>query len=159
MQGLVGAIHSESTLTWLCRRFFSPSLFSVVMPTYSSNNLTSYFPALYIFSKNCVCRRQTFYVISYVHVTSLCRFLFIVSEINNISSRYCLLPVLLYVFLRARFWLFFKSRRNEYDLVLKISFLLRAGFRPDSIGPVDPDSESGSGSRRAKMTHKSRKNL
>jgi hypothetical protein len=32
---------------------------------------------------------------------------------------------------------------------------------PDSIGSVDPDpySESGSGSRRAKMTHKSRKNL
>jgi hypothetical protein len=30
---------------------------------------------------------------------------------------------------------------------------------PDSIGSVDPDpySESGSGSRRAKMTHKSRK--
>ena len=31
---------------------------------------------------------------------------------------------------------------------------------PYSIGSVDPDpySESGSGSRRAKMTHKSRKN-
>jgi hypothetical protein len=28
---------------------------------------------------------------------------------------------------------------------------------PDSIGPVDPDSESGSGSRRVKMTQKSRK--
>jgi hypothetical protein len=28
---------------------------------------------------------------------------------------------------------------------------------PDSIGSVDPDSESGSGSRRAKMTHKIRK--
>jgi hypothetical protein len=30
---------------------------------------------------------------------------------------------------------------------------------PDSIGSVDPDSdlESGSGSRRAKMTHKNRK--
>jgi hypothetical protein len=27
---------------------------------------------------------------------------------------------------------------------------------PYSIGSVDPDSESGSGSRRAKMTHKSR---
>jgi hypothetical protein len=27
---------------------------------------------------------------------------------------------------------------------------------PDSIGSVDPDSESGSGSRRAKMTLKSR---
>jgi hypothetical protein len=32
---------------------------------------------------------------------------------------------------------------------------------PDSIGSVDPDpySESGSGSRRAKMTHKSRKKI
>jgi hypothetical protein len=31
---------------------------------------------------------------------------------------------------------------------------------PDSIGSVDPDrySESGSGSRRTKLTHKSRKN-
>jgi hypothetical protein len=28
---------------------------------------------------------------------------------------------------------------------------------PDSIGPVDPDPDSESGSRRAKMTHKSRK--
>ncbi len=37
-----------------------------------------------------------------------------------------------------------------------------SGLDPDSIGPVDPDpdseSGSGSGSRRAKMTHKSRKN-
>jgi hypothetical protein len=32
-----------------------------------------------------------------------------------------------------------------------------SGLDPDSIGPVDPESESGSGSRRAKMTHKSRK--
>jgi hypothetical protein len=31
------------------------------------------------------------------------------------------------------------------------------GLDPDSIGSVDPDSESGSRSRRAKMTHKSRK--
>ncbi len=30
---------------------------------------------------------------------------------------------------------------------------------PFSIGFVDPDSESGSGSRRAKMTHKSRKKM
>jgi hypothetical protein len=30
---------------------------------------------------------------------------------------------------------------------------------PDSIGSVDTDSESGSGSRRAKITHKSRKNF
>jgi hypothetical protein len=29
----------------------------------------------------------------------------------------------------------------------------------DSIGSVDPDSESGSGSRRAKMTHNSRKKM
>ncbi len=39
-----------------------------------------------------------------------------------------------------------------------------SGLDPYSIGPVDPDpdpyseSGSGSGSRRAKMTHKSRKN-
>ncbi len=35
-----------------------------------------------------------------------------------------------------------------------------SGLDPYSIGPVDPDpySESGSGSRRAKMTHKRRKN-
>jgi hypothetical protein len=32
-----------------------------------------------------------------------------------------------------------------------------SGLDPDSIGSVDPDSESGSGSRRAKMTHKRRK--
>jgi hypothetical protein len=32
-----------------------------------------------------------------------------------------------------------------------------SGLDPDSIGSVDPDSESGSGSRRAKMTRKSRK--
>ncbi len=30
---------------------------------------------------------------------------------------------------------------------------------PDSIGSVDPDSEPGSGFRRAKMTHKSRKKI
>jgi hypothetical protein len=30
---------------------------------------------------------------------------------------------------------------------------------PDSIGSVDPDSESGSGSRSAKMTHKNRKKI
>jgi hypothetical protein len=37
----------------------------------------------------------------------------------------------------------------------------RSGLDPDSIRSVDPDpySESGSGSRRAKMTHKSRKNV
>ncbi len=36
-----------------------------------------------------------------------------------------------------------------------------SGLDPDSIRPMDPDpySESGSGSRRAKMTHKSRKKL
>jgi hypothetical protein len=37
-----------------------------------------------------------------------------------------------------------------------------SGLDPYSIGPLDPDPEfeygSGSGSRRAKMTHKSRKN-
>jgi hypothetical protein len=34
-----------------------------------------------------------------------------------------------------------------------------SGLDPDSIGSVDPDPESGSRSRRAKMTHKSRKKL
>jgi hypothetical protein len=40
-------------------------------------------------------------------------------------------------------------------LVIRVSVL-----DPYSIGPVDPDpySESGSGSRRAKITHKRRKN-
>ncbi len=33
-----------------------------------------------------------------------------------------------------------------------------SGLDPYSIGPVDPDPYSESGSRRAKMTHKSRKN-
>jgi hypothetical protein len=32
-----------------------------------------------------------------------------------------------------------------------------SGLDPDSIGSVDPDPDSGSGSMRAKMTHKSRK--
>ena len=31
-----------------------------------------------------------------------------------------------------------------------------SGLDPYSIGSVDPDSESGSGSRRAKMTHKTK---
>jgi hypothetical protein len=31
-----------------------------------------------------------------------------------------------------------------------------SGLDPDSIGSVDPDPEFGSGSRRAKITHKSR---
>jgi hypothetical protein len=34
-----------------------------------------------------------------------------------------------------------------------------SGLDPDSIGSVDPDSESGSGSRRGEMAHKSRKNF
>jgi hypothetical protein len=33
-----------------------------------------------------------------------------------------------------------------------------SGLNPYSIGPVDPDPYSESGSRRAKMTHKRRKN-
>ncbi len=39
----------------------------------------------------------------------------------------------------------------------KQGFGSRSGLDPDSIMPVDADpySESGSGSRRAKMTHKS----
>jgi hypothetical protein len=65
------------------------------------------------------------------------------------------------------------KRRNEHnnkltdkiikafaDQVLSSNFLTGLSTRvadPDLIGSVDPDSESGSGSRRAKMTHKSRK--
>ncbi len=49
------------------------------------------------------------------------------------------------------------------DQGFRTGFRIRigSGLDPYSIGPVnpDPDSESGSGSRRAKMTHKSRKNL
>jgi hypothetical protein len=37
------------------------------------------------------------------------------------------------------------------------SIRVGSGFDPDLIGPVDPDPDSESGSRRAKMTHKSRK--
>ncbi len=49
----------------------------------------------------------------------------------------------------------------QVDAVQDMADHLKAGLRcpnPDSIGSVDPepDSESGSGSRRAKMTHKSR---
>jgi hypothetical protein len=42
---------------------------------------------------------------------------------------------------------------------LKQGFGSGSGLDPDSIRSVEPDpySESGSGSRRAKMTHKSRK--
>jgi hypothetical protein len=50
---------------------------------------------------------------------------------------------------------------TRLDLIQKIAgFRIRTGLDPDSIGPVDPDPESGSGSgsRRAKITHKSRKN-
>jgi hypothetical protein len=34
-----------------------------------------------------------------------------------------------------------------------------SGLDPDSIGSVDPDPDSESGSRRAKITHKSRKKI
>jgi len=61
------------------------------------------------------------------------------------------------------------SGSRSATLPKRFRYLKRQGFGsgsgfvldPYSIGPVDPDpySESGSGSRRAKMTHKSRKNL
>jgi hypothetical protein len=67
---------------------------------------------------------------------------------------------------------FGEHRENRGEHVVQqmwLTELLSTGFRsesgsvldPDSIRSVDPDpdSESGSGSRRAKMTHKSRKNL
>jgi hypothetical protein len=43
-------------------------------------------------------------------------------------------------------------------LLILVSQGCGSGLDPDSIGSVDPDpdSETGSGSRRAKMTHKSR---
>jgi hypothetical protein len=42
---------------------------------------------------------------------------------------------------------------------LRIRIRIGSGFNRFSDPDPDPDSESGSGSRRAKMTHKSRKNL
>jgi hypothetical protein len=52
------------------------------------------------------------------------------------------------------------KNKNPYDIMQ--GFGSGSGLDPYSIGPVDPDpyleSGSGSGSRRAKMTHKSRKN-
>jgi hypothetical protein len=55
-----------------------------------------------------------------------------------------------------------KSEENSSFEVLDFLFCRVSDPDPDSIRSVDPDqdpySESGSGSRRAKMTHKSRKN-
>jgi hypothetical protein len=55
--------------------------------------------------------------------------------------------------------------RTYLHMYLQCRYILQgfgsgSGLDPYSIGPVDPDpySESGSGSRRAKMTHKRRKN-
>jgi hypothetical protein len=47
------------------------------------------------------------------------------------------------------------------DLLLRYLHCFGSGFGldPDSIRPVDPDSESGSGSRRAKNYAKNRKKL
>jgi hypothetical protein len=48
---------------------------------------------------------------------------------------------------------------KKSGLRIRIRIRIRIGLDPDSIGSVDPDPdpESRSGSRRAKMTHKSRK--
>jgi hypothetical protein len=50
---------------------------------------------------------------------------------------------------------FKKLQKSFYKKGKKVTHKNRVAD-PDSIGSVDPDSESGSGSRRAKMTHKSR---
>ncbi len=53
--------------------------------------------------------------------------------------------------------------RSMYSLLSNLWFCGSRVSDPDSIRSVDPDldpyPESGSGSRRAKITHKSRKNL
>jgi hypothetical protein len=48
--------------------------------------------------------------------------------------------------------LHFQTSKLTIELRLKECF--GSGLDPDSIRSVDPDSESGSGSRRTKMTHK-----
>jgi hypothetical protein len=45
----------------------------------------------------------------------------------------------------------------RYNETLHLKQGCESGLDPDSLGSVDPDPDSGSGSRRAKMTHKSRK--
>jgi hypothetical protein len=47
---------------------------------------------------------------------------------------------------------------KHYKLVISYQ-CFGSGLDPDSIRLVDPDSQSGSGSWRAKMTHKNRKKL
>ena len=75
-----------------CSKNFRPALYPPI--PVSPYTIHSYFCYIFPWTR-CVKQvgyflkkaARTFYVISYVHVTSLCRFLFIVSEINNISSR------------------------------------------------------------------------
>jgi hypothetical protein len=51
-----------------------------------------------------------------------------------------------------------KNTKNNYpSWILSENQGCGSGLDPDSIGSLDPDSESGSGSRRAKMTHKNSK--
>jgi len=78
------------------------------------------------------------------------------------------LPFLPLMLQRGLFCYFFSRlfAVNTVILILRLLLFLGcfgqgcgsgSGLDPDSIGwSVDPDSESGSGSRRAKMTHKSR---
>ncbi len=56
---------------------------------------------------------------------------------------------------RIRVLLTTNVRRDLLESVFR--FRIGYGLDPDSISSLDPESESGS--RRAKMTHKSRKNL
>ncbi len=62
--------------------------------------------------------------------------------------------------LRVGFWPFLFWPCLSTLVRLNQGFGSGSVLDPSSIGPVDPDpySESGSGSRRAKMTHKGRKN-
>ncbi len=59
---------------------------------------------------------------------------------------------------KSSFWLAWSGHLNTSEMD---NSLLASGswLDPDSIGPVDPDTDpdSGSGSRKAKMTHNSRK--
>ncbi len=77
------------------------------------------------------------------------------------SSRKTLISILLWLLYDFYLWwckCSFNSKSNKKTLKLCGSGSVSwSGLDPDSIGSLDPDSESGSGYRRAKMTHKSRK--
>ncbi len=94
---------------------------------------------------------------------------------NSVNTLHCFLPKILifsnnfFILSLSKSWIWVhntaKSKTGIYYLrALYTARKLKVGIRaadPDSIRSVDPDPESasGSGSRRAKMTHKSRKNV